>query len=217
MYNFHTHIPLTCDCLLNFNPGELDSNIRECSVGLHPWQVDEDWKERLEILRTEACCSNVCAIGECGIDKASGGDVLRQIEVFRMQVALAEELHKPVIVHCVKAFDELLAARKELVESCRSRGVEPQPWVVHGFRGKPEQAKQIMTKGILLSFGHHYNVETLRFVFSTSYPFFLETDDLRLSVRQIYEQASHHLGVDVSRLVSLCDPRQTIFSGRLCR
>ena len=85
------------------------------------------------------------------------------------------------------------------------------PWIIHGFRGKLEQAKQLMAKGFCFSFGHQYHVETLRFFFTSSHPFFLETDDSRLSIRQIYEQVALHLGVDVCHLESLCDPRQTIF------
>ena len=57
------------------------------------------------------------------------------MEVFREHVKLSEMLRKPLIVHCVKAVDELLAIRKEM-------GVT-HPWVLHGYRGGPEQAEQL--------------------------------------------------------------------------
>ena len=68
-----------------------------------------------------------------------------------------------------------------------------------------------MAKGLFLSFGHRYQIETLRFVFTSSRPFFLETDDSPLSFRQIYEQVARHLDVDVCLLESLCDPRKDVF------
>lgn len=220
MFNFHTHIKDSCDCLLNLSPDDVREGGEVCSVGLHPWDVAEDWREKAALLRSKAQYNNVWAIGECGLDKLRGGAMASQMEAFRAQVIMAEELKKPVVIHCVKAFDELLMIRKELADTCRRNGVEPQKWILHGFRGKPEQAKQMMAKGILLSFGHQYNIESLRAAYEaasiSACPFFLETDDLRLSVRQIYEQASLHLGVGVDRLESLCDPRQTVFC-RSCR
>ena len=182
------------------------------SIGLHPWKVDVDWQLKVSLIREEARRKDVWAIGECGLDKAKGEALSLQMEAFRAQILLAEEVLKPLVIHCVRAFDELLMLRRELETTCKKEGREPQPWVIHGFRGKPEQAKQMMTKGMLLSFGHQYNVETLRSVFISSRPFYLETDDLHFSVRQIYEQVAHHLDVDVARLVPLCDPRRNLFS-----
>ena len=221
MFNFHTHNVDDIPCILNVR---LDGGVAQdaacstpqksgvaLSVGLHPWDVASDWQERVEKVRFMAASDRVWTIGECGLDKVRGGAFSQQMEAFRAQVALAEELEKPMVIHCVKAFDELLALRRELLEQHRREGRGVQPWVVHGFRGKPEQAKQLMAKGLLLSFGHHYHVETLRFVFTTSCPFYLETDDSPFSVRQIYGQVARHLDVDVVRLETLCDPRQTLF------
>jgi len=250
MFNFHTHFEDEVPCLVNSEvglPGGTEGRLpggtkqhQSCvhlSVGLHPWNVEAEWEKMVSALRCEASKTNVWAIGECGLDKARGGDFSCQIEAFKAQIQLAEEMGKPVVVHCVKAMDELLALRKELVAECKRLGKEPQPWILHGFRGKPEQAKQIMAKGIFLSFGHQYNIDSLRFAYKqavnaivvnsassapneaglfTSCPFFLETDDLHLSVRQIYEQVGHHLGVDVCHLESLCDPLRTVFC-RSCR
>ena len=227
MFDFHTYYNIEGPCLLNVDTVELLPSYPEqvrLSVGLHPWKVDAGWQEAVDSIRQEAMREDVWAIGECGLDRVRGAALPLQAEAFRAQMAIAEEVRKPMVIHCVRALDELLALRREVAEQCRRRGEEPQLWVVHGFRGKPEQAKQLMAKGMLLSFGHRYNVETLRSVFASFQervtkdapsclnPFFLETDDLHLSVRQIYEQVARHLGVDVSLLVPLCDPRQTLFA-----
>ena len=228
MFNFHTYYIDEEPCLLNVDTADLQPSYPEhvrLSIGLHPWKVGEDWQEVVALIRKEASRRDVWAIGECGLDKVHGASIALQMDAFRAHITLAEEVQKPMVIHCVKAFDELLMLRRELEASCKQEGRVPQPWVIHGFRGKPEQAKQLMTKGMLLSFGHQYNVETLRKVFSEylqlstlnfqlstiTSPFYLETDDLHLSVRQIYEQVAHHLDVDVDRLSRLCDPRTNLF------
>ena len=216
MFNFHTHHIDDVPCLLSADVHHWQEAYPEhvaLSVGLHPWSISSDWQETFSLVRAAAMDERVWAIGECGLDKARGAALSLQIEAFRAHALLAEEVHKPLLLHCVKAYDELLAVRREVETLCHQRSVVPQPWVLHGFRGKPEQAEQLMAKGLLFSFGHHYHVETLRLAYASSCfnPFFLETDDLRLSVRQIYDQAARHLDVDVARLEHLCDPRQTIF------
>ena len=106
------------------------------SIGLHPWHLDEG--------RTaQTCCDlnpwlslpQVVAIGETGIDRLRGGKIELQLEIFEHQARLAEELNKPLIVHCVKAFDEIIRLYKKSFKN--------EPWVIHGFRGKAEQAKQL--------------------------------------------------------------------------
>ena len=214
MFNFHTYHIDEEACLLNVDVADIQPSYPEhvkLSVGLHPWKVKADWQQVIDSVYQEAQRADVWAIGECGLDKSKGEALSLQMEAFRAQILLAEEVRKPMIIHCVRAFDELLMLRRELEVSCKKEGRKPQPWVIHGFRGKPEQARQLMAKGMLLSFGHQYNLETLRSVFISSRSFYLETDDLHFSVRQIYEQVAHHLDVDVARLVPLCDPRKNLF------
>ena len=228
MFNFHTHIIDDVPCILNlrleddFAIPAIQSDHVAYSVGLHPWDVSADWHEKVEKVRAVAQSPHVWTIGECGLDKVRGEALSLQIEAFRAQIAISEEVKKPMVIHCVKAFDELLALRKELMSQCQHEGKEPQTWVIHGFRGKPMQAKQLMAKELLLSFCHQYHIETLCSVFTAFResksecavnPFFLETDDHHVSVRQIYEQVALHLGVAVSLLDSLCDPRLMLCRG----
>ncbi len=187
-HDSHTHRRECIDdviAVVNRYPGELCAEDKCVSIGLHPWYVSDDWQLQIEKMRSEVFSPSVCAIGECGLDKCVDVDIKRQIEAFKAQVSLAEEVCKPMIIHCVKAFDELLSVHKAMKPQ--------QKWMVHGFRGNPQQAKQIMAKGLLLSFGHHYNISSLAYVASTCQNLYLETDDCDLSIRQIYEQVSHHL------------------------
>lgn len=209
------------DCNASSALADMGSHSQACpnasvafSVGLHPWNVDEEeWEEKVEQVRQKAALPRVWAIGECGLDKLCGASFDLQMKAFRAQIAIAEEARKPMVIHCVKAFSELMALRKETEADSVRRKRRPMPWVIHGFRGKPDLAKQIMAKGLLLSFGHSYNTETLCQVFNFGRPFFLETDDCHLPICQIYEQVARSLGVDVARLDALCDPRHTVFSG----
>lgn len=167
--------------MLNCNPGEVRADVQACSVGLHPWDVAADWPDKVDQLRKDALLPNVWAIGECGLDALRGCDMLTQKAAFMAQVEVSEEVGKPVLIHCVRSFDQLLLLHKQ----CRPR----QLWIVHGFRGKPALAQQIMAKGMLLSFGHVFNAETLRMVATSSHPFFLETDYDEIALQSVYCRA----------------------------
>ena len=77
-----------------------------------------------------------------------------QESVFSEQVALSEQVGKPLIIHCVKALDRLLLLRKELKPK--------QQWMLHGFRGKPQQLRSLLDAGFFVSFGFQHNEESLR-------------------------------------------------------
>lgn len=189
MFNLHTHrIPTDPaeEFMLNCNPGEVPADMAACSVGLHPWRVDEHWQELVEQVRADAAMPNVWAIGECGLDSLQGCDMKTQEAAFRAQIAVAEAVGKPMVIHCVRAFDQLLRIHKE----CQPR----MPWIVHAFRGKPELAKQLMAKGMLLSFGHVFNVGTLRWMVTSGRSFYLETDCADLGLREICRRVQDALG-----------------------
>ncbi len=147
------------------------------SIGLHPWHVNEGWKARVcNDLIPRLSLPQVAAIGEAGIDRVRGGDIALQIEAFEMQARLAKEVGKPLIVHCVKAFDEVIRLHKQ--------GFPHEPWIIHAFRGKPEQARQLLREGFLLSFGEHFNTESLRLCPADH--LLIETDESHLSIGELY-------------------------------
>lgn len=117
------------------------------SVGVHPWDADRevDWAR----LRRLAVHPQVVAIGEVGFDALRGPSLDAQEPVFVRQARLAEELGKPLIIHCVRAYGRLMELRRELKPH--------QPWLVHGFRGKPELARQLISLGFEISLGSKFN------------------------------------------------------------
>jgi len=113
-----------------------------------------------------------------------------QLTVFKAQVRLSEEYGLPLIIHCVKAMDELLAVKKEFRPQ--------QAWIWHGFRGKTEQAVQLLKKGFYLSLGEYYSDETMQTV--PDERLFLETDNSSLDIEDILCRAAKVRGVEVEVL-----------------
>lgn len=151
------------------------------SAGIHPWELTErNAGEQLDRLKKLIPKVSFVAIGEAGLDKLATAPMELQIQLFEKQIELAEEYQLPLIVHCVKAMDELLAIKK------RFQAV--QPWIWHGFRGKPEQAGQLLQKGFYLSLGEHYPDETMRSI--PAERLFLETDDAQLNIECILNRAA---------------------------
>ena len=150
---------------------------RIISLGIHPWDIDSDWRERFRTIEETAKHSNVVAIGECGIDKMkSTASIDIQTEAFIAHALLAEKLHKPLIIHCVRAYDEILSAHKKISPQ--------QTWIVHGFRGKPQLATQLVNNGLCISLGEQFNPES-----AASIPgerLFVESDKSRMPLDEIY-------------------------------
>lgn len=152
MIDIHSHTPgsnaiynLTID-ELRLSPPYIDLEQR-LSAGIHPWDVSEMWEKDFSYVKKWASLHQVKAIGECGLDNLVPSAY--QEECFVAHILLAEEVEKPLIIHCVKAVDALLSIKKNLHPS--------QPWIFHGFRGKPQQAEQLLKAGFYLSFGEHFN------------------------------------------------------------
>lgn len=153
----HTHNPDARDAIINVEPGFTAYRPDALySIGIHPWNTPLATPQLLATLATEALRPQIVAIGEAGLDRLQGGPLDRQIQLFESQVAISERLEKPLIVHCVRAWSELLALHRKL----RPR----QPWVIHGFRGKPELARQLLDSGLYISLGERYNPATLAII-----------------------------------------------------
>jgi TatD DNase family protein len=152
------------------------------SIGLHPWYIDEHWKHDFEQLRMYASHPHVKAIGECGLDKVCSTDFTLQQQAFEQQIQLANAVHKPLILHCVKAYEEVLQQLKQATV----------PVVFHGFNKSKELALQLTNAGYYLSFGKALEQQHLQEVLKAipKEKFFLETDDASLSIQTIYQTAA---------------------------
>jgi TatD DNase family protein len=114
------------------------------------------------------------------------------MEVFKKQLLLAQTLKKPVIIHCVGAFQELIALKKELKLNI--------PLIVHGFSKSAEQAKQLVENGFYLSFGKYLIQNPGLKEVLLSVPndrIFLETDVLDFNIADIYKLAAEYKAIDL--------------------
>lgn len=151
------------------------------AVGLHPWYAKlEELETQMRYLTVIAQQANVKLIGECGLDRLRGEKIENQLLILEQQIALAEQLNKPLILHCVKCFDELIALKQKHKVQV--------PMIIHGFNKSIELGKQMLDKGFYLSFGKALldgNANVAELVRTMDH-FFLETDDSEQSIEEIY-------------------------------
>ncbi len=166
------------------------------SCGIHPWYIKEEALEKqLSELRRIASLDNVIALGEAGFDRLRGAGADLQEEAFIMQAELSEEMEKPLFIHCVKGWDELLRNHKEISPRMR--------WIIHGFRGKPELAVQLLDKGFYLSPWVEWAIRPDSKKTIRSIPpdrLFLETDGFDIGIEPVYEVVAGHLGIKTEKL-----------------
>ncbi|OAH97653.1 TatD family hydrolase [Methylomonas methanica] len=168
------------------------------SLGLHPWHLDqEDTQTALGKISAAGMDPNLLAIGECGLDNAIFAALATQATAFVSQINLANQLGKPLIIHCVRAFNELIRIKKSTPNA-------KTPWIIHGFNGNPALAEQLIRHGFYLSFGtallnprSHAGEALSRTPFDRV---FLETDAANVSIDAIYAAAAKMLGLDNASL-----------------
>lgn len=168
------------------------------TYGIHPWFLNEEsYMDHLKRVEKITSLPEVVAIGEAGFDKLRGPSPELQAAVFEAQVSISENLRKPLIIHCVRAWDELLASRKKVKPGMH--------WMIHGFRGKVKQAQQLLSKGFWLSVWFEYALRPESRDLFRSLPlerFFLETDGADVDIGDIYNKVSSDLGISTDALKS---------------
>ena len=160
------------------------------AFGLHPWHVDEHWTLDHVLALLPSDTDTFFFIGECGLDRVCAVPYALQLEAFQAQIALSEQLRRPLMLHCVRAQDDMMRLHQSAT----------QPWVWHGFRGKPQQLHQLVNAGFYLSFGWKHNPESLK-----ACPLnrlFLETDDGPAVIAPLYQLVANELGISVAQLVA---------------
>lgn len=113
-----------------------------CAAGVHPNHCEQVEVEALAELRALHVDPLVLAVGETGLDyHYDFADRARQRRFFEAQLAMANELGKPVVIHCREATDDALAIL---------RGFPSTRAVFHCFTGSVADAKRILSAGYFL-------------------------------------------------------------------
>ena len=166
------------------------------SIGIHPWFINKNKIEaELLILAKKLQHKNCVALGECGLDKVIKTDFELQKTVFKKQIQLSEKYQKPLIIHCVKAYQDIVELKKELNPT--------QVWLVHGFNKNWQVAQSLLKNGILLSFGtaiiNHKKLQEVVAKVPLE-KLFLETDDKDDAIVEVYVKVAKLKGVPLEIL-----------------
>ncbi len=192
------------------------------STGIHPWLADKDtfamncenlqvvvsegiWHERyshpkkviqewLNTLAQLASNHQIDAIGEIGLDRTHGGNVSDQVSLLESQLEIAEQYRLPIVIHCVRAYPELLAVRKRFHRT---------PWIIHAYQGNLQIAEQLIHHNCHLSFGaRQLRTRKTQAVARaiTAQSIFLETDQSDESLIDLYHDTALLLSIDVATL-----------------
>jgi len=179
----------------DFPPEDIENGYY--SVGFHPYNVGKvNEEETLKRVRLAVDHPRVLAIGEIGLDKSINAPLEDQMRIFESQVRIAESANLPVILHVVRAFNEMV----EFMKAHRPT----VPMIIHGYNGSTQMAEELVSAGYMISFGeaitreHSKIIEALQKV--PVEKMFLETDEGDMDIREIYQFAATIKGVSVEDL-----------------
>jgi TatD DNase family protein len=196
--NIHSHQPPAGNEWVvqnRYDHFETTLNGGNYSIGLHPWYITTDsWPLQMEDLLQYSKNKNVLAIGECGLDKICATDFALQQNVFVQQISLANTINKPLIIHCVKAFEE--------VQALLQQHKVQVPVIFHGFNKSKVLALQLTGKGYYLSFGKALELPAIQDIAASLPPqqIFLETDAAAIAIENMYALAAKALQIDTNTL-----------------
>lgn len=196
--DIHTHHNQSAADVIAVKNFDFDATpIGLSSVGVHPWQsvtinTDADFiNHSMMKVETKCMMPQVVMIGETGLDALRGADMDTQKALFLRHIALSEQLGKPLIIHCVKTVEEVVAIHKQQRPT--------QLWLIHGYRKNALLAKQFLQQGIALSFGPRYDAEAMKAAYEAN-ALWLETDESDVAITDLYQEAAEALALPVEEL-----------------
>jgi TatD DNase family protein len=197
-FDVHTHGKSSTENIFSIEnkyPNATDFT-KPFSIGMHPWFVHKDKiEEDLLMIKEKLQDKNCFALGECGLDKVAETDFELQKSVFRKQLQLSEKYKKPVIIHCVRAFQEIIEIKKEVRPT--------QIWILHGFQKNLQVAKSLLKNEIIVSFGaaiiHHKKLQNILLEIPLA-SILLETDVSAFCIQDVYKKVAALKNMEVEVL-----------------
>ena len=197
--NLHTHKFFNLSDVIevvNQYPWEFNSILSNYSIGIHPWYIDEErLNNDLIIIEQKLQLKECLALGECGLDKRIEIPLDIQISVFKKQLEIVKQTNKPIVLHCVAAYDEVIAIKKDMKID--------NPMIIHGFSKNEQVAQSLLKNGFYLSFGKYLlrNPEIeLVFKYVPNDKIFLETDTISESLEEVYTFAAKCKNISVEEM-----------------
>ena len=188
----HTHDASANDAIINLDRFSDAVNLSLFySAGIHPWNAENATESLFSRLEQLLQLVNVVAVGECGIDKAIATPIDVQQSVMMRQVELSEKYEKTLIVHCVRAWQEIIDLHKSIKPS--------QKWIIHGFRAKPTVLEALLKEDLFIAYGPLFNAQSL--VNTPLNRLLIETDESHRSIDEVSQSVSDTLGISASKLI----------------
>ncbi len=175
---------------------EVPSNL--FSAGLHPWYADQlSTGELTKSLNQLIDDKNLVAFGETGLDKVCNIPMKLQLDVFTLHLEIAAKYRIPVIIHCVKAWDEL-------IETCSNYKTIN---ILHGFNGSIKLTDRLLQHEFHFSIGKGIMYPNSKIQSAISLiplnSLFCETDDSEISIQSVYKRVSEKLQVETEEFKSM--------------
>ena len=191
-FDFHHHKKNMPNGIYNLDIEQIPPDF-PYSIGIHPKDIDvNNLDNQFEWMRN-MIFENCFAIGECGLDSFAETEEKIQEEVFLKQIRFANQVKKPIIIHCVRKFYEVISFKK----------YAEQPMIIHGFNKKERIAEDLLKNNFYLSFGKAvlYNLSLQNTLKITPLDkIFLETDNDDFSIEELYEKVSEIKGISLENL-----------------
>lgn len=197
LFNFHTHNKFENYGIINIYPEEKILSGKKYSCGLHPWHYSKNYETALSRIELLAKENKIVAIGETGFDSKSLLSIEMQSKIFIKHVEISEKYNLPLIIHCVKYYNELIKIKSQ---------IKPENiWILHGFNGKTDIAKKLVEQGFYFSLSENIlkdikKADSLLEIIPTDTIFF-ETDDKDYNIETIYKFVAEKYSMTLSDLV----------------
>lgn len=190
-FDFHHHKPFA-NGIYNLNIGE-DTPGFPFSAGIHPKDVGDKFEDKFNNVKESSLLHNCFAIGECGLDAIITTEQKTQEDAFLRHLQWANEIRKPVIIHCVRRFNEVIKLSTQA----------KVPLIIHGFNKNESIAIELLRKGFYLSFGKAvlYSVSLQHILKEAPInKIFLETDTADIHIAELYLKTSEIRNISTENL-----------------
>ncbi len=197
-FNTHTHQNYP-NAIINVPLASIDFDENLLySIGVHPWDYMKYCENSIMLLNwlyEYVELPQVAAIGECGIDRNIDTEVELQEDLFQLQVKLAQKYQKPLIIHCVRAYNDILRILQQTKFT--------QAVVFHRFTGNEQISESFKDFDCYYSFGAELftRTQSMEMLKSLSLDrIFLENDTADVSIEEIYSFVAKQIGISMETL-----------------
>ena len=194
LFDIHTHhTEFSHKAIISVTPTEFTPlHNKYYSIGIHPWNQITNDEYIFDLLQQYIQHPQVVALGETGIDRLRGENIEKQIERLDKQIAISEKYKKPLILHVVRGIDIILAMHK--------KHKPQQPWIIHGFRGNKSTARQLLDKGINISFNINLDVESV--LATPLEKLWIESDENTTDITETYKKIAYIKNISIKELTN---------------